>query len=163
MQPTYQVYRDAAQAVWQGWAQGCWRDDWGNPCLVQALVDAAGVRVASELPMELQLELDSHLASFADYCVTAQHRRERHKALHGEDHLWQFAVRWNDAPSRTRQEVAGMLDALADRVEFERVQSSRESITVTTGKNSSWEQVSEELYFLWYSLKKRASNLVATH
>lgn len=147
MGPTYLAYRRAAERIRSGWAQRKWTDDDGNPCMVQAILDAAGIS-GTELPYGMQLELDSQLIRTRTYCSKRQERRKRKRTLRRGEPLQPMAIAWNDAKGRTKEEVAGVLDALADRLETAELARQLETASKAHG-NVPWQEVSESLDGLW--------------
>jgi hypothetical protein len=142
MGPIHHQLRQAAQAIRRGWVQGHWRDEDGNVCLLQAVSEALGYEgTAVTLPWKVQLALDSQLMTLPTYCNTRALRRKRRKLLRQGTSIQQLIWGWNDADGRTKEEVAGALDALADRLEGQYRLWVRDLVSRAVQPSTRWRHV----------------------
>ena len=139
MRPNHLIYRAAASRVRLGWTQDNWYDHAGNPCLVRAICDAAGIKEKEPvLPLQIAKELDVFMMRLPSYCPSSSVRR-RHKRMRRKGKAYDLTkclIGWNDAEGRTKEEVADVLLSLANRLEREQ-------------GLSSWKSVDDEIERLW--------------
>ncbi len=133
MGSNYQYCREAARRVEDGWVSKKFWDKDGNVCLIQSLSSVSGLRKGGSLPPEITAELVNQLRREPDYeqvrllkflslalpYVRFMGKRPRL--------MWwrpfairkpvRLAIRWNDKPGRTKQEVVDLLDRVADSLE----------------------------------------------
>ena len=122
MQSNIRCFRIAASYIRSGWVQGEWRDDDGNVCLLQAVIDAMSIKKdAATLPFPVLLAIDTTLVGMGTYCVTAEEKAHRLNILIDRDaeNLSELIWSWNDADGRTNDEVVKALEKTADRLEGE--------------------------------------------
>lgn len=125
MRPTFGIFRKASRRLSGGWVQGLWYDDAGNVCMLQAVIDALGIKQSEDdsknaaLPWAVLVEIDATLMGTATYCASAEQEINRRNILSDRnvEQMSQLIWTWNDAPGRTKDEVLDVLRATADRLE----------------------------------------------
>lgn len=116
---TYRSCIGAAARVREGWAWRRWRNDNGDPCMLQALLDAMGLghgAQGAQLPRNVQLALDEVLMRRPDYRFNVKLQSMRLRARMSGKSLQKAHYSWNDLAGRTMEEVAQVLDELAEEM-----------------------------------------------
>lgn len=123
-----QWFRSAARFIDRGWVQWTWRDEHGNVCLLQAVIDAMGIKQdAATLPMPVLRAIDATLMKMGTYCVGEKKQARRQEILLNQDaeRLSELIWRWNDEDGRTKAEVVEALRRTAERLEGEQLLHER--------------------------------------
>lgn len=135
----FELYRGGAKRIRNRWSRG-YRDDFGGVCLVQSVLDEAGIS-GQTLPAHMVEEIDASLQQFRSYRVM----RAIDDLVDGGLGRQDVIMAWNDLMGSKRR-VARVLDTLADgqELEFLRAEQLRLQIEVQQLKDVVEELRSEK-------------------
>jgi chromosome segregation ATPase len=139
MDSNFRLYRDAARDVGRGWLRGDFKNLKGDKCLVQGVLDAAGIP-GTHLPPAMVDELDARLQHYWYY------RMLRAIALTTGRSVQDAIMLWNDTTWKRR--VVDALNLVADDLELqwlrdEHVRLTAEVNRLTTEVTSLKQRVKE--------------------